>query len=106
MALYRRTYSPDPRLHTCEVVYCRPLAYANVGEARPFCPLIISVGVQALLYDAAVAAADGVREILGNAGLPDIEVAFIESVATRSCGPQDQQNSRENRSPLFSAFPS
>ena len=36
-----------------------PLAYANAGEAKPFCPLIISIGVTpgSLLYDTAVAAA-------------------------------------------------
>ncbi|EJD04750.1 uncharacterized protein FOMMEDRAFT_119956 [Fomitiporia mediterranea MF3/22] len=63
-----------------------PLAYANEGEARPFCPLIVSVGVepQSLLYDNAVAAADGVKRILAEAGFPDVEVAFVESTITRS----------------------
>ncbi len=63
-----------------------PLAYANAGEVKPFCPLIISIGVRphSLLYKAAVAAATAVKEILANAGFPDIEVAFIESVVTPS----------------------
>ncbi|RPB01611.1 hypothetical protein L873DRAFT_1803394 [Choiromyces venosus 120613-1] len=63
-----------------------PLAYADAGEAKPFCSLILSIGVKphALLYDAAVAAAAIVKEILAEAGFPTIEVAFVESVVTRS----------------------
>ncbi|KAF8599367.1 hypothetical protein BDV93DRAFT_497846 [Ceratobasidium sp. AG-I] len=63
-----------------------PLAYANEGEATPFCPFIVSIGVQpqSLLFDDAVAAADGVKRILAKAGFPDIEVAFVESTVTRS----------------------
>ena len=63
-----------------------PLAYANAGEAKPFCSLILSIGVKphSLLYDAAVAATAAVKEILSGAGFPDIEVAFVESVVTRS----------------------
>jgi len=37
-----------------------------------------------LLYDAAVAAATVVKDILADAGFPAIEVAFVESVVTRS----------------------
>jgi hypothetical protein len=67
-----------------------PLAYANAGEPRPFCPLIICVGVNpgSLLYEAAFAAATVVKTILTDAGFPDIEVAFIESVVTRFTGPK------------------
>lgn len=63
-----------------------PLAYANEGEVKPFCPFIVSIGVepQSLLYDVAVAAADGVKKILAKAGFPDIEVALVESIVTRS----------------------
>ncbi|KAG0633889.1 hypothetical protein HOY80DRAFT_1102268 [Tuber brumale] len=63
-----------------------PLAYANTGEAKPFCSLILSIGVKpySLLYDAAVTAAAAVKEILAEAGFPSIEVAFVESVVTRS----------------------
>lgn len=39
---------------------------------------------QFLLYDVAVAAADGVKKILAKAGFLDIEVAFVESIVTRS----------------------
>ena len=68
-----------------------PLAYANAGEAKPFCSLIISIGVKpkSLLYEAAVTASTVVNEILAGAGFPDIEVAFVESVVTRSvAGPK------------------
>ncbi len=63
-----------------------PLAYANEGEARPFCSFIVSIGVKprSLHYDVAVAAADGVKKILAKSGFPDIEVAFVESIVTRS----------------------
>jgi len=65
-----------------------PLAYADAGEAKPFCSLIISIGVKpySLHYDAAVAATAVVKEILVEAGFPAIEVAFVESVVTRSVG--------------------
>ena len=63
-----------------------PLAYADDGEAKPFCSLILSIGVEphSLLYDTAAAAANAVKKILAEAGFPDIEVAFVESVVTRS----------------------
>ena len=63
-----------------------PLAYINAGEAKPFCPLLISVGVKpySLAYDDAVAAAAVVKNILDKAGFGEIEVAFVESVVTRS----------------------
>ncbi|THH27541.1 hypothetical protein EUX98_g6646 [Antrodiella citrinella] len=67
-----------------------PLAYANAGEPKPFCPLIMCVGVipSSLLYEAAVAAAAVVKNILTDAGFPDIEVVFIESVVTRFADPR------------------
>ncbi|KAG7094922.1 hypothetical protein E1B28_005728 [Marasmius oreades] len=63
-----------------------PLAYADAGEAKPFCSLILSIGVKphSLQYDAAVTAANVVKKILDEAGFPTIEVAFVESVVTRS----------------------
>ena len=63
-----------------------PFAYSDAGEAKPFCSLILSIGVEphSLLYDAAVAAATVVKDILAEAGFPAIEVAFVESVVTRS----------------------
>ena len=61
-----------------------PLAYADAGEAKPFCPLIISIGVKpnSLLYDTAIAAAAVIKNILTDAGFPTIEVAFVESIFT------------------------
>ncbi|KAJ3777960.1 hypothetical protein FB446DRAFT_762108 [Lentinula raphanica] len=50
-----------------------PVAYANAGEAKPFCPFVLSI-----------AAAEVVHKILADTGFPTIEVAFVESVATRS----------------------
>ena len=43
-----------------------PLAYANAGDAELICPFVITISVQprSLGYDAAVAAADSVSEIL------------------------------------------
>ena len=69
-----------------------PLAYANEGESKPFCPFIVSIGVKpdSLLYDDAVSAGNEVRRILAEAGFPDIEVAFVESTVTRfvAAGPR------------------
>ncbi|KIY64744.1 hypothetical protein CYLTODRAFT_401450 [Cylindrobasidium torrendii FP15055 ss-10] len=63
-----------------------PFAYANAGESKPFCPLIICVGVNpdSLSYEDAVAGAVVVKDILASAGFPNIEVAFIESVMHRT----------------------
>ncbi|KAG8910824.1 hypothetical protein FRC02_006996 [Tulasnella sp. 418] len=62
-----------------------PLAYANAGEAALICDFVITIGVQpgSLAYAAAVAAANAIDEILQNAGFPEIQVAFIESVYRR-----------------------
>ncbi|KAI0030319.1 hypothetical protein K488DRAFT_79701 [Vararia minispora EC-137] len=67
-----------------------PLAYANAGEPKPFCLFIICVGVNpgSLPYEAAVVAAAVVKNIFTDAGFPDIEVTFVESVVTRSAGPK------------------
>lgn len=66
--------------------FVNPLAYADAGEAKPFCSLILSIGVKpySLLYKAAVTAAGVIKTILTEAGFPAIEVAFVESVVTRS----------------------
>lgn len=63
-----------------------PLAYANEREAMPFCSLVLSIGVKpySLPYKDAVAAANVIKKILADAGFPNIEVAFVESVVTRS----------------------
>ena len=68
-----------------------PLAYADAGQANPFCPFVITICVTplSLTYDAAVAAGKLIHDILNNAGFPDIQVAFIESVVHRSAaGPK------------------
>ncbi|KZS87133.1 hypothetical protein SISNIDRAFT_322227 [Sistotremastrum niveocremeum HHB9708] len=61
-------------------------AYANAGDPKSFCPLIICVGVipSSLSYDAAIDSAALVKKILAESGFPEIEVAFIESLMTRS----------------------
>lgn len=66
-----------------------PRAYANEGEAKPFCPFILRIAVvpESLIYEDAVAAADVIKEILASVD-PKIEVAFVESVVTRSAGPK------------------
>ncbi|KIM40674.1 hypothetical protein M413DRAFT_166159 [Hebeloma cylindrosporum] len=63
-----------------------PVADADAGEAKPFCFLIIFVGVKphSLLYDPAVAAAVVVKQIFVDADFRAIEVAFVESKVTRS----------------------
>lgn len=63
-----------------------PVAFANAGEKTPFCPLLIWIGVRhkTLLFDDAVAAAKSIKDILSQAGFPDIEVAFRESEVTHS----------------------
>ncbi|KAG8891324.1 hypothetical protein FRC01_014764 [Tulasnella sp. 417] len=68
-----------------------PVAFANAGEEKPFCPLLMWIGVkhESLLFDAAVAAADAIKGILSIAGFPEIEVAFRESEVTHSvAGPK------------------
>ncbi|KAG8893234.1 hypothetical protein FRB99_002117, partial [Tulasnella sp. 403] len=68
-----------------------PVAFANAGEKTPFCPLLMWIGVrhETLLFDDAVAAARSIKDILSQAGFPDIEVAFRESEVTHSvAGPK------------------
>jgi hypothetical protein len=63
-----------------------PVAFANAGEKTPFCPLLMWIGVkhETLDFDDAVAAANAIKDILSQAGFPDIEVAFRESEVTYS----------------------
>ena len=65
-----------------------PVGFANAGEDTPFCPLLMWIGVRhkTLSFDNAVSAANAVKDILCKAGFPEIEVAFRESVVTRSVG--------------------
>ena len=65
-----------------------PVRFAEEGgEAGP---LYLWVGVvpRSLSFEGAKAAADGCKKILTDAHFPDIEIAFRESVFTRSTGPQ------------------
>ena len=63
-----------------------PVAFANTGEKTQFCPLLVWTGVvpKTLSYDKAVDAANAIKGILGQAGFPEIELAFRESEVTRS----------------------
>ncbi|PWW80501.1 hypothetical protein C7212DRAFT_361520 [Tuber magnatum] len=65
-----------------------PIAFAEAGEKTPFCPLLIWIGVQheTLAFEAAVTAADTIKDILRQAGFPKIEVAFRESEVMCSVG--------------------
>ncbi|KAK7032242.1 hypothetical protein VNI00_013200 [Paramarasmius palmivorus] len=66
-----------------------PVAFAEEDEVQPFCPFLMWIGVypKSLPYNAAVAAAKAVKKILAQAGFPEIEVAFRESVVIRSASP-------------------
>lgn len=64
-----------------------PFAWANEGEDKPFCDFLLTVGVvaESLAFDLAVSTAAGVKKILAaTAGLPEVEVAFIETTVNRS----------------------
>ncbi|KAI0666048.1 hypothetical protein C8Q78DRAFT_1109814 [Trametes maxima] len=62
-----------------------PLAYANAGQPALICEfvVIISVKPHSLEYETALVAAEALSGILEEAGFPDIQVAFIESVYRR-----------------------
>jgi len=65
-----------------------PFAWANEGDKRPFCPLLLTVGVRpgSLAYQLAVSAAEAVKTILASIGLADVEVAFQELEVSRAGG--------------------
>ncbi|KAI5993903.1 hypothetical protein EDD15DRAFT_2436455 [Pisolithus albus] len=65
-----------------------PFAWANEGDDKPFCELLISVGVtpRSLKYTLAVSAAVAVKEILASINLPTVEVAFVEMVVMHQGG--------------------
>ncbi len=62
-----------------------PVAFANIGDENPFCPLLIFIGVlpQTLRLVDAVNTATSVKRILCLAAFPNIEVAFRESEVVR-----------------------
>ncbi|KAI0056726.1 hypothetical protein BV25DRAFT_1831935 [Artomyces pyxidatus] len=63
-----------------------PVAFSEEGKVEPFCPIVMWIGVrpESLFYEAAVVAAEAIKKMLAEAGFPEIEVAFRESVVTRS----------------------
>ncbi|KAG7096384.1 hypothetical protein E1B28_003828 [Marasmius oreades] len=63
------------------------IGFANAGEKKPFCPLLVWLGVlpNTLPFKDAKAAAEYIKgAILSQTGFPGIEVAFRESEATLS----------------------
>ncbi|KAG8727387.1 hypothetical protein FRC11_013329 [Ceratobasidium sp. 423] len=70
--------------------FINPFTYANAGECKPFCPLIICVSVNpgSIPHEVTVAGAAVIKNILTNAGFPDIKVAFIKLVMAHSMGPR------------------
>ena len=66
-----------------------PVRFAE-AEKEAFSALYLWIGVipGTLVFEAARAAAEGCRDILAREGFPDIEIAFRESVVTRSVGPK------------------
>lgn len=58
-----------------------PLGFANVGEEKPFCPLVVAIGVEPekVAFEDAKAAAESLKlNILAEAGFDDVEVALWE----------------------------
>ena len=55
--------------------------WANAGDKTPFCPLLVTIGVEpkTVIFEDAKTSADHVKNIiLGKAGFPDIDVAVWE----------------------------
>jgi hypothetical protein len=65
-----------------------PFAWANEGDKKPFCPLLLTVGVrpESLAYQLAVSAAEAVKMILASIDLAEVEVAFQELEVSRHAG--------------------
>jgi hypothetical protein len=72
--------------------FINPLAYANAGEAKPFCSFVVIIGVKpsAVPFDLAVEVATITEKMLHNAGFAEAEVAIVEGEKTHSVarGPQ------------------
>jgi hypothetical protein len=75
-----------------EWAFINPLAYANAGEAKPFCSFVIVIGVKPLTvpFDRAVEVATVAEKMLHIAGFVEAEVAVVEANMTHSVarGPQ------------------
>ncbi|EDR13871.1 uncharacterized protein LACBIDRAFT_321502 [Laccaria bicolor S238N-H82] len=69
------------QLHSTTVPFTTvmPLAFANLGEAKPFCPLVVVIGVEPskVAFEDAKAEAESVKVILAEADF-DVEVAIWE----------------------------
>ena len=78
------------RLDELEVQFTcvNAFAWANEGDEKPFCDLLVSVGVtpRSLAYELAVSASKSLKIILASIGLATVEVAFVEQVVTRRAG--------------------
>jgi hypothetical protein len=75
-----------------EWTFINPLAYANAGEAEPFCSFVVVIGVKPLTvsFGRAVEVATAAEKMLINAGFAEAEVAVVEGEKTHSVarGPQ------------------
>jgi len=60
--------------------FINPFAYANAGEAVPFCSFVVVIGVKHLTvsFGRAVEVATTVEKMLTNAGFAEAEVAIVE----------------------------
>ena len=75
-----------------EWTFINPLAYANDGEAEPFCSFVVVIGVKPFTvpFGRAIEVATVAEKILHNAGFAEAEVAVVEGEKTHSVarGPQ------------------
>ena len=75
-----------------EWTFVNPLAYANAGEATPFCSFVVVIGVKpyTVSFDRAVEVAAVAEKMLHGAGFTEAEVAIVEGERTLSVarGPQ------------------
>ncbi|KAF5357685.1 hypothetical protein D9758_007489 [Tetrapyrgos nigripes] len=85
--IYLHLDSLNVKWTSIDPVCFAPVRFTEEGEDQ-ISPLHLWVGVTpgSLLFEAAKAAAEGCKDILAQAGFPDIEVAFRESVVTWSAG--------------------
>ena len=87
--------------------FITPLACANAGEAEPFCPFVVIIGVKAhtLTFDVAVAIANFAKKVLHAAGFVAAEVAIVESEVTKLAGPGPPGPKLLSFDPLFDDVP-
>jgi hypothetical protein len=66
-----------------------PLGFANVGSKKPFCPLVVAIGVEpeTVAFEDAKSVAESVkRNILAKASFDDVDVAVWEFTTSLSGG--------------------